>query len=442
MTLDLFQTPFQYIERYAGQLRQEVKNYSSQPETGFREWETVAHFLEVAKELGLEVKTGLARTGAAVRLRGGGEIPEGRRRPAVLWIAELDAILCPRQLHWPVSATGATHACGHAIQMAVMTEGLRFFSQKEILEKLSGDIVFLAVPAEEMIELEFRLDLLKKGEISALSGKQALILDGFFDNIDMALMFHALPDRSEDLVLQSPALGFISKEVIFHGKATHAAGAPEQGINALHAANLAWQAVQCLREGFRDEDRIRVHGIMTQGGLAVNVIPDRIEMEWVVRAKDVERLKETNRKVNRAIRYSAMAVGAEAEVIDRPGYLPMEQAEELNHLIARRAKKMGWSYSWGDPFPGSTDMGDLCQILPLVQVSVGGYAAPLHSEQFRIVDEEKALYHPFQILTSTILDLLSEGGREAQRIMLAHPRRETVTYRKLWEEILQVEDPR
>lgn len=432
-----------FLEQNREAFHEAVARYTSCPETGFREERTAALFAEEVRGLGLEPETGLAMTGLRVRLQGKVKTPEGVKRPCLAWIGELDALPCPKQEHFPVSDRGVTHACGHGIQMAVLSMGLRFFVQSGVLEHLAGDLVFYAVPAEELIELEYRLKLKEEGKLKHYcSGKQELIASGLFEGIDFAFMFHALPDQPDDLVtLQSPSLGFISKTVDFIGKASHAAGAPEQGINALHAANLAWQAIQCLREAFRDEDRVRVHGVVLRGGEAVNVIPDLVSYEMVVRAATLEPLKAVNEKVNTAITHAALAVGARAKIRDLPGYLPMEQNEPMNRWFEAICASEGLRTEWGAPFPGSTDMGDLGTVLPVVQLSIPGYASPLHSKDFRITNFAAAVELPCRLLSEAAYAWLSDGGEEARRIISSKKRLTVEEYQELWPDILGDKKP-
>ena len=123
----------------------------------------------------------------------------------------------------------------------------------------------MAVPAEEFVELEYRESLRKKGQISYFGGKQELIHRGYFDDVDMSIMFHAL-DMGENKALIGPVSnGFIGKKVRFTGKESHAGSAPELGVNALNAATLAMMNIQVQRETFKDSDRVRVHPIITKG---------------------------------------------------------------------------------------------------------------------------------------------------------------------------------
>lgn len=418
-----------------------LRIFASTPETGYKEKQTSDSFVRIVESLGLTCEKNLALTGVRVRVRGEKPLPKSASSlfpGKIAWFAELDAIPCPGQKYWPVAADGATHACGHAVQMAVMVTALTFFARSNTRQLFSGEIVFWALPAEELIELEDRLALVKEGKISQLSGKQELLSLGEFKELDAALMFHALPDIADNEIhLHSPAMGFVSKEVIFHGKASHAGGAPEQGINALHAASLAWQAIQCLREGFRDEDRVRVHGIYTSSGGAVNVIPERVSQEWVVRAAEIPAMQQANHRVNCAITHAALAIGARAEITDRPGYLPLHQSETINKLLAEIAANRDIHVVWGHPFPGSTDLGDVSAVLPVVQVSIPGYASPLHSQDFRVTNKEAAYKLPYQLLSEAVFNILV-NKEILQEIRQREGLKKWDDYVQIWSSILPV----
>ena len=127
-------------------------------------------------------------------------------------------------------------------------------------------MVFFGVPAEEFVEIDYRAKLVKDGQTSFLTGKQELIKLGHFDDVDMAVMIHSTsPDVNDGRMGISPSSnGFLAKTIRFLGKASHAGGLPERGVNALYAAQLALSAINAQRETFRDEDCVRVHPIITK----------------------------------------------------------------------------------------------------------------------------------------------------------------------------------
>ena len=137
-----------------------------------------------------------------------------------------------------------------------------------VSEELAGEIAFFAVPAEEYVEIDYRLGLVGEGKIAFLGGKPELVELGHFDDVDMAVMIHTKSSaQTEEAVgIAHSSNGFLAKNVRFIGRAAHAGVAPEKGVNALSAATLALSAIDAQRETFRDQDCVRVHPIITKGG--------------------------------------------------------------------------------------------------------------------------------------------------------------------------------
>ena len=174
-----------------------------------------------------------------------------------------------------------------------------YLNTPEILSTLSGRLVFMAVPAEEYIEIEYRNSLRTEGKIEFLGGKPELIKLGEFDDVDMAMMVHTTSTESEgQLCLSGTNNGTVAKKIQFIGKGSHAGGSPHLGINALNAASLALSAIHYNRETFKDEDTIRVHPIITKGGEAVSAVPADVRMETFVRGKTIEAILDANAKVD------------------------------------------------------------------------------------------------------------------------------------------------
>jgi len=388
------------------------KRILASPELGFKEQKTSALVKETFKELGLTYRDKLALTGVKARLQG----RESKLSVAV--IGELDAVLCPSHKFADVN-TGAAHSCGHNAQIAAMLGVAMGLSKSGVMEYLDGDAVFMAVPGEEFVELEYRQRLKSDGSITYLGGKQELIKTGEFDDIDMAMMVHCqanTPDRK--VFIQGGSTGFIGKTVNFKGKEAHAGGAPHEGINALNAAMAALMCIHAQRETFKDADQIRVHPIITKGGDLVNIVPADVRMETYVRGKTIEAVIDANKKVNRAIKGAAYAIGAEVEITEIPGYLPLNQNVELSNLF--KANISGFvdqpNIFEGIDMIGSTDIGDLSSIIPVIQPTLGGFDGAAHSKDFRIVDEDAAYLVPAKAMAMTVIDILWDGAREGKKI--------------------------
>src|SRR5262249_52558150 len=162
-----------------------------------------------------------------------------------------------------------------------------------------------------------------QGQLEFLGGKQELIKLGEFDDVDLAMLVHGTPRAEERLLsIASGSNGLVAKYIRFIGRAAHAGGSPHLGINALNAATLALTAIQFQRETSRADDSIRVHPTIPRGGDVVNIIPSEARMETFVRGRDLEAYVDAARKVDRALRAGAYAVGAKVEITTLAGYAP------------------------------------------------------------------------------------------------------------------------
>ena len=382
----------------------------AKPEMGYREFETAAVVKEELAKLGIPYKSELAVTGVKGNLKG----RSSRARVAV--IGELDAVTCSTHpTADPVS--GAAHACGHNIQIAVMLGAAMALS--EVSSELDGDVCFFATPAEEYVEIGFREKLSERGDIKFFGGKQELIRLGEFDDVDMAMMVHAqgsTPERAA--FIDGGSLGFVAKTVDFLGKAAHAGGAPHEGINALNAAMSAMMCIHAQRETFRDEDKIRVHPIITNGGELVNVVPSKVTMETYVRGATFPAIRDAAAKVDRAIEGASYAIGAKCDIKDYKGYLPLLQSKELGALFEENLKSLpyGAKIYHGVDMVGSTDIGDLGHLMPIIQPTLGGYEGNLHALEFGVSDREFAYLGAAKTLCMTVIDLLADGACEALSI--------------------------
>ena len=403
------------------------------PELGYREERTSALVKDWFARLELTEPSFPAVTGVKGWMRG----LAGKQKVSIAVMGELDAVVSP-QHPFADKETGAAHACGHNAQIAAMLGCAMGLSA--VRKYLQGDICFLAVPAEEYCEIQYRKSLVDQGKLRYLGGKQQMIAEGAFDDIDIAMMVHRETNAPQPHVVTDVwSTGFIGKTVRFLGKEAHAGGAPWEGINALNAASLAIQAVNCCRETFRDEDHIRVHPIITKGGDLVNTVPAEVCMESYVRGASLPAMQSANAAVNRAIRGAAYALGAKAEVKDLPGYLPLQQNETLGKMFAANAAELlpDALVEKGLPFCGSTDGGDLSWVLPLIQPTVSGFSGAAHSKDFRITDPELAYLVPAKLMAMTVIDLLENGAAKAWEIKRSCVHHTADEYQNVWSELLK-----
>ena len=380
------------------------------PEMGYREHKTAELVDATLRGLGIPTECGLAVTGVKGELLG----RESRARVAV--IGELDAVICSAHPK-AEPVCGAAHACGHNAQIAAMLGCAMGLST--VKGELDGDVVFLATPAEEYVEIGYREGLRDRGEIDFFGGKQELIRKGVFDSIDMAMMVHAQDATPEnELYMVDSSLGFVAKTVDFIGKAAHAAGAPHEGVNALNAAMAAMMCIHAQRETFRDEDRIRVHPIITNGGELVNSVPAKVTMETYVRGASLEAMRDAADKVDRAIDGASYAIGAKCEIKNYKGYLPLTPSVELSEIFAENSQLLDNppKVIRGAFMTGSTDIGDLGHLMPVIQPMMGGFTGSLHSAEFSVADEELAYINPAKIMAMTVIDLLFDGAKGAAAV--------------------------
>lgn len=411
---ELKQKVCQAIEAKREQIMALGESIYREPELGYKETKTAAKVEEIFRTLGVTYEKGLALTGVKGRLKG----KRSNRTVAVL--GELDAVTCAGH-PGADPLTGAAHCCGHNIQIAVLMAVGMALLDTGAMDFLAGDVVLFAVPAEEYVEITYRNKLREEGKIAYLGGKQELIYRGAFDDIDMAMQIHLLTNTEADsfVRLGSTSNGFIGKLVQYQGKAAHAAMAPAEGINALNAAMLGIMGVHAQRETFREQDYVRFHPIITQGGDLVNVIPEDVRMESYVRAASIEALRDSNIKIDRALRAGADAVGAEVSIQSLPGYLPMNNNQELNQVFRANAEAVygQTQVGTGTHEAGSTDTGDLSHIMPTIHPWLGCVSGALHSKDYSVADSHAAYIKSAQALAMTVIDLLYGDGEAAEQIL-------------------------
>lgn len=387
----------------------------NEPELGYKETKTSAKVQEAMDKLGIPYTTGWGITGVKGRLTG----KHSKRTVAAM--GELDSIVCRRHPSAdPV--TGAAHCCGHFIQISDMLGVAMALKDAGAMDYLGGDVVFFAVPSEECIEIEYRKKLMDEGKIHFFGGKQEIILQGGFDDIDAAMEMHAYStdDPEGNIILNGGMSGFITKLIEYHGKAAHAAGQPHLGVNALNACMLGIMGVNALRETFQEKDHVRFHPIITSGGDLVNVVPDLVRMESYVRAASADAMKFYNDRINRALRAGADAIGATCEIKDMPGYLPMEQDKALGKICEANADAIfGKEHvDTNPPFnAGSTDVGDICNLMPCIHPHVGCVHGALHSAEFELFQKQAAYIKTTKVMAMTVIDLLYDDAQGLEDIL-------------------------
>ena len=398
------------IDRRADEIIEYATTIWKYPEIGFKEFKTAELTEQKYEKMGWKYEKEIAITGSKAYLKGDGS------RPTIGIVGELDA------LHIPVHpeahpASGNVHACGHHSQMAAML-GVGY-GIDAIKEHLHGDLVMVAVPAEEYIEIDYRNRLREEGKLEFFGGKQEFIRLGAMKDIDICIGSHSAMDQTELIGVGGSNNGFIGKLVHYIGKEAHAGGSPHKGINALNAAMMGLMGIHANRETFRDEDTIRVHPIITKGGEIVNNVPADVTMESYVRGKTVEAIKDANTKVNRALKAGALAIGAEVEIKDHPGYMPYTRDPNLEEvLIGSVTDLFGESeIKHRGHSTGSTDMGDFSCIMPTTSIGMTGTEGAGHSRHLKIIDPVKQYIVPAKAIAATVIDLLYQDAKHAKQVI-------------------------
>ncbi len=396
------------VEQYRSLILEAERYIWQNPETGYKEYKTNTYLIEQFERLGYTLTKAEDITGFYT------DVDTGREGPTVLVLGELDSVLCPTHPEADPT-TGAVHACGHHVQCATLLGIAAALTDPAVRKKLSGRIRLCAVPAEELLEIEYRTGLKKEGKIKYLGGKTEFLSRGYFDGVDLALMVHVDPHFQ----VSGGYVGCLAKRVIYKGRAAHAGGEPENGCNALYAANCGLNAINAIRETFREQDIVRVHPIVTHGGEVVNTIPDTVTLESYVRGATFDAIVNSNKKVNRALCGAALSLGANIEIIDTPGYSPLRNDPELI-AVCREALAMAMPHATltvhESISSGSTDLGDLGCVMPVVHPFVGGAVGHPHGCDFVITDPETACVKNAQWQLAMLTLLLGKGGKRARNI--------------------------
>ncbi len=379
------------------------------PQTGYREWDAHNYMVSSFEKLGYEIIPAVNIPGFITDI----EISEG---PKILILAELDSLICSEH---PESAkdTGYVHACGHHAQMAALLGLAAALKNPKVSERWSGSLRLCVVPAEELIETDYRLDLINQGIIKYPAGKVEFLHRGYFDECDIAFMCHTTGGK--DISCSFGGNGAILKRAEFIGKACHAS-APNGGLNALYMAQLGMTAANAIRETFIDSQHVRYHPIITHGGQAVNAIPSHVQTESYVRGADFNVLKETNIKINRAVAASAAALGGNVKINDIFGFAPLINNEGLISVMDE-ARKIVFPGSVGSGCDGwdmgCTDMGDLSSVMPSLHFFCGGASGTAHGKDYKIEDPYLACLGSASVQLYMLDILLNNGSERAKKVI-------------------------
>ena len=403
-----------FVEKHKEYILKAERDIWATPEVGYKEYKTDAYMKAEFRKLGYTLTEAGDITGFYT------VIDTGKAGPTVLVLAELDALYCADHPECD-KETKAVHACGHHAQCAAMLGLAAALKEKGALDGLSGKIKLCVVPAEEGIDVEYRMNLIKQGKISFASGKQEFIARGYFNDVDVAFMVHAGLMQGNFLFTKvKGSNGVLRKKIIIKGKAAHAGSRPYQGLNALNAAALAIQAVNNLRETFRESDFVRFHPIITKGGDAVNAVPAEVIMESYVRAATTDALVNANKRITRAISAAAASNGCTAIISDIAGSEPFTENVDLTRLCLKTFEEIGGKGCYLDKTDvwdaSSTDMGDVSVNFPAIHPYANGATGNFHGKDFALVDPVKACVNSAILQLALIRRLLENGAEKAKEI--------------------------
>jgi amidohydrolase len=354
------------------------------PEVAFEEEHAAGWVADVLARHGYAVERPAGRLATAIRAtRAGGR---GGAGPRIGILAEYDAL------------PGLGHGCGHnLIGTSAVGAGLAL---QEVLPKLDGSIWVLGTPAEE-------------SAAPNAGGKVHMVNAGIFEDVDAAIMFHPATENAVTLDRSLAARGF---EFYFHGRAAHAAGAPEEGVNALDAVVLLYNAISVMRQQVRSD--VRIHGIILNGGAAANIIPDYAAIRYRTRSDDSQYLAEIVERVVACAEGAAKATGCRLEWKEyMPGYENSMPNRVLLELMTGNLRALGVEVNneRRRSGRGSTDFGNVSRRVPGIEARLAipeQIDVPGHSVGFREAAGSdmgrQAMLNAAKGLAMTAIDLLTE----------------------------------
>src|SRR3990170_3197400 len=361
------------LDAYRERLVELSHRIHANPELAFQEEQASAWLAQTRTEAGFAVERGVCDLPTAFVARAG----SGPLHIAIC--AEYDCL------------PGIGHACGHNI-IATAGAGAGIAAAR-VADEVGLTVSVIGTPAGE-----------------GGGGKILLLERGAFEGVHAAMMVHPAPAD----VAEPPVIAVQHFEVRYTGKEAHASSYPEQGINAADALTVAQVAIGLLRQHIRQTDRI--HGIVTKGGDAPNVVPAHTTARYYVRAKRLDQLEEIYAKVLRCFEAGALATGATGEGIEgEKPYAHMEHDAEIAALYKRNAEALGRRFpdfgSALERWAGSTDMGNISLVMPAIHPMIGINSLPAGNHQPEFTEHcateaaDQAVYDGALALAWTAIDV-------------------------------------
>lgn len=372
---ELKQRIIQEIDKLTAELTNVSFEIYSHPEVGYEEHFASQLLSTKLEEAGFSVQRGVAglKTGfigtAIGRVAG----------PRVAILAEFDAL------------PGLGHACGHnLIGAAALGAGLGL---RPFMESIDGALMIVGAPAEEKV-----------------GGKVMFVESGVFKDTAAALMVHPRGETQLGRVF----LAMTTVEMVFHGQSSHAAAAPDKGVNALDACIATFNGTNALKKHLRDD--VRLHGVILEGGTASNIVPERARAVFSVRARDRLYLGQVISKVKACAEAGAMMAGASVEIYVMPICADMNFNRTLSEVFGRNASALGHHVLPIDTLVGggSTDMGNVSQVVPSIHpfIKVGDSSLNPHTREFLQAANTERAQHAMldaaKMLAMTAIDLWAD----------------------------------
>ncbi|MBN1298543.1 MAG: M20 family metallopeptidase [Actinobacteria bacterium] len=337
-------------------LAREVAGYIfDNPEVSGYEFLSCKYLCSILKKSGFTVQAGAGGLETAFKAQYRFKKPG----PSIGFIAEYDAL--------PIVG----HACHHHIIAAASTATAVALSS--LNDELCGSVSVIGTPAEEL-----------------MSTKKILIDRGVFDDIDIALMVHGGPRNRAKIYM----MALYGVEFVFSGKAAHAAAAPQEGINALDSVILLFNSINALRQQLKDD--IRIHGIINNGGDAINIIPEKASARFYIRAKTIKELDEVLHKVINCANGAALQTGAtvKTDIFEGPCKDFLANEALLNEYTAN-FKALGGKIEDGPLLLGSSDAGNLSHFMPVLHpmIQTADKNSVLHSREFAEYGKTELAYN-------------------------------------------------
>jgi amidohydrolase len=356
----------------------------AKPELGFEEEHASAWLCEALDAAGFRVEKGVAGMPTAFVARAG-------HGPLNIGIcAEYDCL------------PGIGHACGHNL-IAAMSVGAGMAAAK-IADEAGVTVTVLGTPAEEA---------------GNASGKILMLEQGVFKDVHASMMVHPAPFEVATMKIIAASMF----DACYHGKEAHASAFPEQGINAADALTVAQTSIGLLRQHIKQTDRI--HGIVTRGGDAPNIVPAHTSAKYIIRAENLKELEELRDRVRRCFEAGAVATGSKLEILggDKP-YADMHHDLDLAAMYQRNAEALGRKFTdlgpLRDRVAASTDMGNVSHAMPAIHPAIGIDSLPAtnHQPEFTAhcvtAAADRAIFDGALAMAWTIVDVASDPSVRAR----------------------------